>query len=84
MTSEYSAPIQDALKLLLLSYNATHCTLMTRVVAKKNAKDFVLTGAQSGVLYISKLPVEKNIILGYSFFVYNFHCFILFIMLKLL
>lgn len=64
MTSEYSAPIQDALKLLLLSYNATHCTLMTRVVAKKNAKDFVLTGAQSGVLYISKLPVEKNIILG--------------------
>lgn len=32
---------------------------MTRVVAKRNAKDFVLTGAQSGVLYISKLPVEK-------------------------
>ena len=37
---------------------------MTRVVAKRNAKDFVLTGAQSGVLYISKLPVEKNILLG--------------------
>lgn len=54
----------DALKLLLLSYNAVHCTLMTRVVAKHNAKDFVLTGAQSGVLYISKLPVEKNILLG--------------------
>lgn len=54
----------DALKLLLLSYNSTHCTLMTRVVAKHNAKDFVLTGAQSGVLYISKLPVEKNILLG--------------------
>ena len=54
----------DALKLLLLSYNETHCTLMTRVVAKQNAKDFVLTGAQSGVLYISKLPVEKNILLG--------------------
>ncbi len=60
----YSKEIADALKLLLLSYNATHCTLMTRVVAKKNAKDFVLTGAQSGVLYISKLPVEKNIFLG--------------------
>lgn len=54
----------DALKLLLLSYNAAHCTLMTRVVAKQNAKDFVLTSAQSGVLYISKLPVEKNILLG--------------------
>ena len=48
----------------MLSYNATHCTMMTRVVAKKNAKDFVLTGAQSGVLYVSKLPVEKNILLG--------------------
>lgn len=60
----YSAKVKDALRLLLLSYNASHCTLMTRVVAKKNAKDFVLTGAQSGVLYISKLPVEKNIILG--------------------
>lgn len=54
----------DALKLLLLSYNATHCTLMTRVVAKKNASDFILTGAQSGVLYVSKAPVEKNILLG--------------------
>ena len=53
-----------ALKLLLLSYNGAHCTLMTRVVAKHDAKDFVLTGAQSGVLYISKLPVEKNILLG--------------------
>lgn len=54
----------DALKLLLLSYNGAHCTLMTRVVAKHDAKDFVLTSAQSGVLYISKLPVEKNILLG--------------------
>lgn len=63
-TEEYEAKVKDALRLLLLSYNASHCTLMTRVVAKKNAKDFVLTGAQSGVLYISKLPVEKNIILG--------------------
>lgn len=64
LTDEYSEEVRDALKLLLLSYNATHCTMMTRVVAKKGAKDFVLTGAQSGVLYISKLPVEKNIILG--------------------
>lgn len=54
----------DALKLLLLSYNGAHCTLMTRVVAKHDSRDFVLTGAQSGVLYISNLPVEKNILLG--------------------
>lgn len=63
-TEDYAPKIKDALRLLLLSYNASHCTMMTRVVAKKNTKDFVLTGAQSGVLYISKLPVEKNIILG--------------------
>jgi hypothetical protein len=37
---------------------------MTRVVVKNNEKDFVVTGAQSGVLYISNLPVEKNIITG--------------------
>ena len=64
LTETYPENIVDALKLLLLSYNASHCTLMTRVVAKKNAKDFILTSAQSGVLYISKLPVEKNILLG--------------------
>ena len=64
LTEQYPDRVRDALQLLLLSYNATHCTMMTRVVAKRNAKDFVLTGAQSGVLYISKLPVEKNILLG--------------------
>ncbi len=63
-TEKYDDKIQSALKLLLLSYNSSNCTMMTRVVAKKNSKDFVLTGAQSGVLYISKLPVEKNILLG--------------------
>jgi 16S rRNA G966 N2-methylase RsmD len=55
---------QDALKLWILSYNSSHSTLMTRVVLKKNQADFVLTGAQPGVLYISSLPVEKNIIKG--------------------
>lgn len=63
-TDNYTSLIRDAIRLLLLSYNASHCTLMTRVVAKKNSNDFVLTGAQSGVLYISKLPVEKNIFMG--------------------
>ena len=56
--------LQDALRLLVLSYNATHSTLMTRVVVKQGQKDFALTGAQSGVLYISSLPVEKNIFHG--------------------
>lgn len=56
--------IQDALKIFLLSYNSAHSTLMTRVVAKKDNQDFVLTGAQPGVLYISSLPVEKNIFAG--------------------
>ncbi len=56
--------LQSALKLLILSYNASHSTLMTRVVVKQNQNDFVITGAQPGVLYISSLPVEKNIFLG--------------------
>ena len=64
LTETYPERASDALKLLLLSYNGAHCTLMARVVAKHNSKDFVLTGAQSGVLYISRLPVEKNILLG--------------------
>ena len=56
--------LQPSLRLLILSFNATHSTLMTRVVAKKDQKDLVLTGAQSGVLYVSSLPVEKNILEG--------------------
>jgi len=63
-SKEYTPELRDAIRLLLLSYNASHATLMTRVVVKKNSKDFVLTGAQSGVLYISSLPVEKNIFSG--------------------
>mgnify|MGYP005840025877 CR=1 FL=1 len=66
MISAYDAEIQNALKMLVLSYNASHSTLMTRVVVKKGQKDLVLTGAQSGVLYVSGLPVEKNILEGIS------------------
>src|SRR5262249_8996494 len=33
-------------------------------VVKQNQKEFVLTGAQSGVLYVSGLPVEKNVFSG--------------------
>lgn len=56
--------LRDALRLLLLSYNTTHSTLMTRVVVKREQQDFVVTSAQSGVLYVSSLPVEKNIFAG--------------------
>jgi 16S rRNA G966 N2-methylase RsmD len=72
LTNQYPDDIANALKLLLLSYNASHSTLMTRVVAKKDSKDFVLTGAQSGVLYISSLPVEKNILKGIKRKIKNF------------
>lgn len=64
LASAFPLNVRDALRLLILSYNASHSTLMTRVVLKKGQSDFVLTSAQSGVLYISGLPVEKNILEG--------------------
>ncbi|MEV3832207.1 DNA methyltransferase [Aeromonas allosaccharophila] len=64
IVADFPENVRDALKLLVLSYNASHSTLMTRVVLKKGQSDFVLTGSQSGVLYISGLPVEKNILEG--------------------
>lgn len=56
--------IRNALRLWVSSYNFSHSTLMTRVVAKQGHDELVLTSAQPGVLYISGLPVEKNVILG--------------------
>lgn len=64
LASKFPEAVRDALRLVILSYNSSHSTLMTRVVVKKGQKDLVLTGAQSGVLYISGLPVEKNVIEG--------------------
>lgn len=64
LVDEFDPNLRDALRLLVLSYNSTHSTLMSRVVVKKGQGDFVLTGAQSGVLYISGLPVEKNVFKG--------------------
>lgn len=64
LISDFPENIRDALRLLVLSYNSTHSTLMTRIVVKRGLSDFVLTGAQSGVLYVSGLPVEKNIFEG--------------------
>lgn len=60
----YAGSLRDALRFWLLSYNASHATIMTRVVAKSGQKDFVITSAQPGVLYVSGLPVEKNLISG--------------------
>lgn len=64
LIDEQPSHLRDALRLLVLSYNGSHSTLMTRVVVKDGQNDFVLTGAQSGVLYVSGLPVEKNVFEG--------------------
>ncbi len=54
--------IMALLRLLVSSYNLTHSTLMSRLIFKSGGKKPILTGYQSGTLYISALPVEKNII----------------------
>lgn len=64
LAGKFPKNVRDALRLLILSYNSSHSTLMTRVVIKKGQNNLALTGAQSGVLYISGLPVEKNVIEG--------------------
>jgi len=56
--------LQGALRFWLLSYNAAHSTIMTRVVAKQGQDDLVVTSGQPGVLYVSGLPVEKNLFAG--------------------
>lgn len=61
---KFDSSLRPALKLLILSYNASHSTILSRVVVKKGLQDFVTTGAQSGVLYVSGLPLEKNIYKG--------------------
>lgn len=63
-TSRYEGALRDALRFWLLSYNASHGTIMTRIVAKSGQKNLALTSAQPGVLYVSGLPVEKNLIAG--------------------
>lgn len=63
-TKRFPKHLQPSLRFWLLSYNASHSTLMTRVVAKKGQNDLVVTSAQPGVLYVSGLPVEKNVFAG--------------------
>lgn len=60
----HGGALADALRFWLLGYNASHATIMTRVVAKSGQRDLALTSAQPGVLYVSGLPVEKNLISG--------------------
>ena len=62
--SRHEGALADALRFWLLSYNASHATIMTRVVAKSGQKELVVTSAQPGVLYVSGLPVEKNLFSG--------------------
>lgn len=56
--------LSGALEFLINSYDLTHSTLMSRVIFKGGGKKPVLTGYQSGTLYVSSLPVEKNIFQG--------------------
>jgi len=56
--------LQPALMLWLSSYISTHATLMTRVVCKKGSKDLTTTSKETSTMYVSNLPVEKNIISG--------------------
>jgi len=56
--------LRSALAFWLSSYNASHSTIMTRVVAKEGSNDLVVTSNQPGVLYVSGLPVEKNVFRG--------------------
>ena len=46
------------------SYNLAHSTKMTRIIFKTGGKKPALTGYQSGALYISSLPIEKNVFTG--------------------
>jgi 16S rRNA G966 N2-methylase RsmD len=64
LASSSHEAVRNAMRLWVSSYNASHSTLMTRVVAKRGAKDFAVTSSQSGALYVSSMPVEKNIISG--------------------
>ncbi len=54
----------DAVRLLISSYNLAHATLMSRLVFKRGDPRPVLTGYQTGALYVSSLPVEKNPLIG--------------------
>jgi adenine-specific DNA methylase len=64
LAEKHRGALRDALRFWLLSYNAAHATIMSRVVAKTGQQELVTTSAQPGVLYVSGLPVEKNLFEG--------------------
>lgn len=64
LVSNIDSEFRNSLLFWLSSFNSSHSTLMTRAVAKQNQKDLSLTSAQPGVLYISGLPVERNVFIG--------------------
>ena len=64
LAGQYRGAMRHALRFWLLSYNASHATIMSRVVAKTDQQELVTTSAQPGVLYVSGLPVEKNLFEG--------------------
>ena len=55
---------KKGLDFLINSYDLTHSTMMSRLIFKSGGKKPVLTGYQSGTLYFSSIPVEKNIFEG--------------------
>jgi hypothetical protein len=63
-SSAADTQIPRAVEFLVSSYNLSHSTLMSRLVFKRGQRQPVLTGYQTGALYISSLPVEKNPVLG--------------------
>lgn len=56
--------LKARLRFLISSYNLTHSTKMTRIIFKANGNKPLLTGNQTGTLYASSLPVEKNLFWG--------------------
>lgn len=59
VTNKSPDNIKTLLKFLISSYNVAHSTKMTRIIFKKGGNKPILTGNQSGTMYISSLPVEK-------------------------
>lgn len=58
------SPLKNQLRFWISSYNLAHSTRMTRIIFKSGGKKPVLTGYQSGTLYVGSMPVEKNVFDG--------------------
>ncbi len=56
---EYNAALRDALRFWLLSYNASHAKIMSRVVAKAGQDDLVTTSAQPACFMSADFPSRR-------------------------